>query len=220
MKDNALFIEKRYIKTGKSCFIAPSALIGHKSLRHKDKRILPVRIGSNCFILSNVVIYEGVSIGKGSIIGHNTVIREETIIAEKACIWNNAMVDYSCQIGNNVMLHYNVYIAPKTIIKDNVFLGPGVSIANVIHPGCKFLKKCMRGPFIDEGAQIGANSTINPYISIGKNAIIGSGSVVTKDIPAECFAYGNPAKIKGKIYDLNCKSGITDKPYKKHLLKK
>ena len=210
----SLRIDEERITIDPSTFIDPSAIIGHKSLRQIDKKDLLVSIAADCQMLSGVVIYEGTSIGKNSLIGHNSVIREETIIGDGVSIWNNTFIDYRCRIGSNVKIHYNVYIAPDSVIEDDVFIAPGVVTANVIHPGCKLLKKCMKGPIIKKGAQIGANVTINPHITIGERAVIGSGTIVTRNVPKESFVYGNPAKVRGSIFTLECKTGITDRPYK------
>lgn len=71
----------------------------------------------------------------------------------------------------------------------------------------------MKGPTIKKGAQIGCNVTILPFVTIGENSLIGAGSVVTTDIPANSVAYGNPAKVRKKISQLRCPLGITDRPY-------
>jgi acetyltransferase-like isoleucine patch superfamily enzyme len=73
----------------------------------------------------------------------------------------------------------------------------------------------MRGPVIKKGAQIGVNATILPFVTIGERAVIGSGSVVTKDVPAGAVVYGNPARQHGDISELRCivEPKLTDKPY-------
>jgi acetyltransferase-like isoleucine patch superfamily enzyme len=195
------------------CDIDKSAILGYKP----DRKILKdeLMIGMKARIRAGTVIYLGSTIGNNLETGHNTVIREENIIGNNFSVWNNSTVDYGCNIGNNVKIHCNCYIAQFSRLEDNVFLAPGVILANDIHPDCAFSKKCMRGPTIKRGAQIGVNSTILPFVVIGENALVGSGSVVTKDIPAEAVAYGNPARVIGSIYDLKCIKGFTDKPYKK-----
>jgi acetyltransferase-like isoleucine patch superfamily enzyme len=171
-------------------------------------------IGDNARIRSGTVIYAGSSIGDNLVTGHNVVIREENMIGDDFSIWSNSVVDYGCKIGKNVRLHCNIYVAQFTIIEDNVFMAPGVTIANDIHPECEFSRKCMRGPIIENSVKIGVNVTILPFVKIGAYSLIGSGSVVTKDIPPYSVAYGNPAKVTKKITDLKCLFEFTDKPYK------
>jgi len=191
-----------------------TAIIGYQSLR-KDLKQRALYIGKNTILLGNSIVYEGSKIGDNLIVGHNAIIREENIIGDGFKLWSNSILDYGCRIGSNVKIHSNVYVAQFTTIEDDVFIGPGVTIANDPHPGCESSKECMReAPVIKRGAQIGANVVINPFVVIGENALIGAGSAVTRNIPKNCLAYGNPAKVKKRITEIECLKGFTDFPYK------
>lgn len=203
---------KKYVSIGKNCKVHKSAIIGYAPVRGIKKRDLV--IGSNLLAMSGAVIYLGSNIGDNAVIAHNAIIREENGIGNNFCLWTNSIIDYGCKIGNDVKIHSNVYIAQFTEIEDGVFIAPGVTIANDMHPKCKFSAKCMRGPIIKEKAIIGVGCVINPFVVIGKRALIGSGSVVTKDIPDGKVAYGNPAKVTGDISDIKCRKGLTDFPYR------
>ena len=86
-------------------------------------------------------------------------------------------------------------------------------LANDIHPGCPDALDCIKGPCIKKGVQIGISSCVLPRVVIGEYSVIGAGSVVTKDIPAGVVAYGNPARVVGKIEDITCTTGLRDRPY-------
>lgn len=198
------------MKIGKNAQIDWGVLLGYLSGRSIDNQELV--IGDNAQIRSNTVIYAGTRIGHNLETGHNVVIREENIIGDNFQIWSNSIIDYQCKIGNNVKIQNNVYISQYTIIEDGVRIGPGVGTAWDLHPDCG---KCKKGPVIKRGANIGINVTILPHVVIGERALIGGGSVVTRDIPPETVAYGNPARPMGSIYDLQCMEGLVDRPYKK-----
>ncbi len=202
---------KAKIFIGKGAKIDDGVKIGYMPTREIPN--LDLKIGDKAIIRSGTVIYLGSNIGSHLETGHNVVIREENRIGDHFHIWNNSVVDYGCIIGNKVSIHCNVYIAQYTVIEDEVFLAPGVTIANDIHPGCPDSRRCMRGPTIKKGAQIGVNVTILPFITIGEYALIGAGSVVTKDIPPYTVAFGNPAKVYKKISELKCVTKLRDKPY-------
>jgi len=201
-----------YLELGKDCQIDPSAILGYLTGRKIPSQHLV--IGDLACIRSNSVIYAGSVIGSGLQTGHNVVIREENNIGDNFQIWNNSVVDYGCQIGTNVKLHCNIYVAQFTLLEDDVFLAPGVTIANDPHPGCPDSQHCMRGPVIKRGAQIGVNVTILPFVTIGERALVGSGTVVTKDVPPETVTMGNPGRQVRSIYDLTCLvDNIRDRPY-------
>jgi acetyltransferase-like isoleucine patch superfamily enzyme len=176
-----------------------------------DRRLI---LGPGAHLRSGTVLYEGSIIGADFQTGHNVVVREENRIGDHVAVWSNSVIDYGCVIGNRVKIHTGVYVAQFTIIEEDAFLAPSVTITNDIHPGCPESKRCMKGPTIGRGAQIGGHVTLLPYVCIGEQALIGAGSVVTKDIPARAVAYGNPARIVGTIDDLDCTTGLMNKkPY-------
>jgi acetyltransferase-like isoleucine patch superfamily enzyme len=162
-----------------------------------------LRIGPEAHIRAGTVVYEGTTIGRGLQTGHNVVIREENVIGDNVGIWSNSVIDYGCWIGNNVKIHSNVYVAQFTTIEDEAFLAPGVTIANDMRPLCA---ECTRagGPTIKRGARVGVNVTILPGVTIGEYALVGAGSVVTKDVPPHAVVYGNPARVATTVDALPC----------------
>lgn len=198
---------------GKDAKLDPGIYLGYLPERLPGAQ--PLIIGDNARVRCGTVIYAATRIGNNLQTGHNAVIREENQIGDGFYLWSNSVIDYGCKIGDNVKIHTNCYIAQFTVLEDEVFLAPGVVIANDIHPGCEYSRKCMRGPLIKRGAKIGVNVTILPFISIGENSLIGAGSVVAADVPADSVVYGNPARVHKSVYDLKCESRMKDKPYSK-----
>ena len=191
----------------------PSVILGYVPTRPiSDYRLV---IGRNAHLRSGTVIYAGTQIGNDFWTGHNVVIREENRLGDDVSVGANSVVDYGCVIGHRVKIHTGVYVAQFTIIEDDVFLAPGVMLANDPHPGCEFSRQCMRGPTIKRGAQIGVNVTLLPFVTIGENALIGAGSVVTRDVPPRSVAAGNPVRVLRTIDALTClvQPPLTERPY-------
>ena len=184
-----------------------NVILGYRTGRPIE--IAPLSIGPGAYIRSNTVIYTNTTIGMNLQTGHNVVIREENRIGDNFAIWNNSCVEYGCVIGNDVRIHNNVYVAQFTTMEDDVFLAPGVMIANDPHPFCTL---CMKGPTLKKGSRIGVNVTILPHVTVGEGALIGAGSVVTRDVPPFMLAYGNPAKPQKHVDALTCPFELTT-PY-------
>jgi acetyltransferase-like isoleucine patch superfamily enzyme len=162
----------------------------------------PLVLGAGARLRSGTVLYDGTTIGRGLQTGHGVVIREGCQVGDDVSIWSNTVVDYRCRIGHRVKIHCNCYVAQYTELEDDVFLAPGVTIANDLYPGDQRSAQLMAGPRIGAAAQIGVNVTILPFVRIGAGALVGAGSVVTRDIPAGVVAFGNPAVVRHGVADL------------------
>jgi acetyltransferase-like isoleucine patch superfamily enzyme len=172
----------------------------------------PLVLGAGARLRTGTVLYDGSTIGRRLETGHGVVIREGCEVGDDVSVWTNSVIDYGCRIGNRVKIHCNCYVAQYSELEDDVFLAPGVTIANDLYPGDRRSAELMAGPRIGAGAQIGVNVTILPFVRIGTGALIGAGSVVTRDIPARVVAFGNPAVPRRTVADLPAINGrvITD----------
>ena len=139
------------------------------------------------------------------IIGDGTTIWQYCVVLGKARIGKNCNINFNVFIENDVVIGNNVTIKPGVQIwdglriKDKVFIGPNVTFTNDLLPRSKLYPERFENTMIREGASIGANATILAGISIGEYAMIGAGSVVTKNIPPFTLWFGNPAHHKGFI---------------------
>ena len=181
------------LKIGRGAEIDEDVILGYPSGRLAKGGGLV--IGSDARIRSGSVIYQKVTIGNKFETGHHTIIREENQIGDSVSIWTNTIVDYRCKIGNRVKIHSNGYVAQYTVIEDDVFIAPGVTFANDKYP----VSKNLEGPRIKRGARIGVNVTLLPGVTVGEEALVGAGAVVTKDVPPRSVAVGNPARVIGTV---------------------
>lgn len=169
---------------------------------------LETMIGNNALIRSHTVIYAGNTIGNDFCTGHSVIIRECNNIGHNVSIGTLSCIEHHIEIGDNVRIHSNVFIPEYTILKNDCWVGPNVVMTNAVYPLSRDVKDNLQGPVIEPFAKIGANTTILPGITIGKYALVGAGSVVTKDIPPYKILAGNPARIIGDVrenskYELN-----------------
>lgn len=159
------------------------------------------------FIHPTADISSEAQIGRNVKIWHQVQIREKVQIGSNCILGKNVYVDFGVKIGKNCKIQNSVSIFQGVKIEDGVFVGPHVCFTNdkyprAITPGGK-LKASedwqVSPTVVKKGASIGANATILPGITIGKWAMIGSGSVVTKNVPDYGLVIGNPAKLVGKV---------------------
>ncbi len=158
-------------------------------------------------IHESAIVDRGAHVGLGTDIWHWTHIREGVAIGRNCHIGQGVYIDKHVRIGNNVKIQNGVYVYRGVIIRDNVFIGPNVTFTNDLYPrseGEWTLDKTL----LDHGCSIGAGSVVLCGIRIGKWAMIGAGSVVTKDIPDHALVMGNPIRIEG--YVCYCGHGLED----------
>jgi acetyltransferase-like isoleucine patch superfamily enzyme len=137
-------------------------------------------------------------IGEGTTVWQFAIILAGAVIGKNCNINCHTFIESDVLVGDNVTVKSGVYIWDATRIEDDVFLGPNVVFTNDIRPRSK---QTTAYPLttIRKGASIGANTTILAGTTVGKYAMTGIGSVVTRDVPDHALVYGNPAKIKGWV---------------------
>ena len=134
------------------------------------------------------------NIGKNTNVWQFCVVLPNAQIGENCNICSHCFIENDVKIGNNVTIKCGVQLWDGIEIEDNVFIGPNVTFTNDKYPRSKQYPEKFLKTKICKGASIGANSTICPGITIGEKAMIGAGSVVTKDVKSNTLVKGNPAK--------------------------
>jgi len=158
-------------------------------------------------IHSSSVIADSAKIGDRTQIWLFCQVRDNAVIGEGCIFGKGVYVDIDVVIGNNVKVQNNASIYTGVTIEDGVFVGPHVCFTNDKVPRAVNADMSLKSlddwhitkTLVKAGAALGANSTIVCGITIGKWALIASGSVVTKDVPDHALVMGNPGKVVGYV---------------------
>ena len=152
------------------------------------------------FVHPTSIVDDNVSIGKDTKIWHFSHILKGVYIGENCNIGQNNMIGPDVVIGNNCKIQNNVSIYEGVEVEDDVFLGPSMVFTNVVNPRSFIVRKQeYKQTLLKKGCSIGANATIICGLTIGDYALIGAGSVVTRNIKPFEVVYGVPAIHKGWV---------------------
>lgn len=146
-------------------------------------------------------------VGEDTRIWHQAQVRQGARIGRECIIGKGVYIDFDVAIGNRCKLQNGVFVYHGATIEDGVFLGPGVMLLNDKNPRAINSDGTLKSDtdwqvsptHVGYGAGIGGGAVILPGVSIGRWAIIGSGAVVTRNIPDYGLAYGNPARLTGFV---------------------
>ncbi|MDY0198708.1 MAG: hypothetical protein RBR68_12930 [Tenuifilaceae bacterium] len=205
------------VEIGDNSFIGPYCIVGEPTINfYKDPaahEFLLTKIGINAIIRSYTTIYEDVIIGDNFQTGHHAIIREKSRIGNHTSFGSCSELPGSSIIGNFVRIHSKVMLSENNVIEDYVWIFPFVVITNVKHPPIGSFQRTT----IKKFAQIFSHAVILPGITIGENAIIGAGAMVTKDVPDERLVIGNPGKDIKSIREIVDENGNSIYPWQDHL---
>lgn len=188
------------VTLGEDVVVEDFCIIG---LPLKGMKNIETIIGSGSIIRAGTYIYAGNQIGKNFQTGNKANIRELNQIGDDVSIGTHSVIEHHITIGNNVRIHSQVFVPEYSTLENDCWIGPNAVLTNARYPKHVSVKDELKGPLIGNNAKIGANTTILPGVTIGKNSLVGAGCVVTKHVAPETIVVGNPAKPLRKIDYIN-----------------
>ena len=151
------------------------------------------------FFVHEKGICESSTVGKDTRVWAFAHVLPGAVIGAECNICDGVFIENDVIIGNRVTLKCGVQIWDGITLEDDVFVGPNVTFTNDKFPRSKIYPDAFLRTIIRKGASLGANSTILPGVTVGVNAMVGAGAVVTKSVPPNAIVVGNPAKIVGYV---------------------
>lgn len=163
------------------------------------------------------LVHPKASIGEGSRIWAFANVLEGALVGEQCNICDGCFIEGGAVVGNHVTLKNGVAVFNGVTLEDDVFVGAGATFINDRYPRSNRADAwVLEKTLVKKGATIGANATVLCGITIGEYAVVGAGSVVTKDVAPFTIVAGNPARHKGHVChcgrplnaDLKCSCGM------------
>lgn len=159
------------------------------------------------FIHGTANVSDGATIGAGTKVWINSQIREGAVIGESCIISKDTYIDAGVRIGSRVKIQNGVSVYHGVTIEDDVFVGPNAAFTNDRVPRAFNADWKVTETMVRRGASIGANATVVCGHEVGEYAMVGAGSVVTKDVPSHGLVLGNPARLVGYVCDCGARLG-------------
>ena len=162
----------------------------------QEQVLPPCVIGDTCIIGALTVLYRGCKLGTKVMVADLASVREDVEIGEFTIIGRGVTVENKVKVGKRCKIETEAYITALSEIEDGCFIAPEVSFTNDNFLGrTKERFKYHKGVTVKRGARIGANVTFLPGVTVGADALVAAGSVVTRDVPAKKVVVGSPAKV-------------------------
>lgn len=161
------------------------------------------------YIHPTAEVSEKAKIGERTRIWHQAQVREGSVIGKQCIIGKGAYIDKGVRIGDFCKLQNGVFVFHGFNLEGGVFLGPGVMLLNDKHPRAINSDGSPKADsdwvasegLIGHGASIGGGAVVLPGVRVGRMALVGSGAVVTRDVPERGIVVGNPARLRGFACD-------------------
>jgi acetyltransferase-like isoleucine patch superfamily enzyme len=170
----------------------------------------PLEIGPDAVIRSHAVIYEGSTFGPGLETGHHVTLREGLTVGRNLRVGTGADLLGNSMIGDFVRLHSGVFICQSTTIGNFVWIYVRTVFTDDPHPPND---DCLQGPTIEDFAVVSAQCCVSPGVLIGRGAVVGAASVVTRDVAPGKLAVGTPARVVGDASDVVLRDGSGQAAY-------
>jgi acetyltransferase-like isoleucine patch superfamily enzyme len=166
----------------------------------KRERLAPARIADGAVISTAAVVFAGTEIGARAIVGDQACVRERCSIGEDVVVGRGALIENDTTVGDRTKIQADAYVTAYSTVEEDVFIAPCVVTTNDNFMGRTERRHALRkGPTIRRGARVGSGAVLCPGIEIGKEAFVGAGAVVTKDVPPRTVVVGNPARVLREV---------------------
>jgi acetyltransferase-like isoleucine patch superfamily enzyme len=193
-------------QVGERCVIEDGVVLGKRpSLRPGSsaagKQLEPLVLDDEVIVCAGAVVYAGARIARRVIIGDQSQVRERSSVGERTVVGRASCVDFDARVGARVSIQTGVYVTAAAIVEDDVFLGPGVLTTNDNTMGRHPRGDPLSGPHFKRACRVGSGAVLTPGVTIGEEAFVAAGALVTKDVGDRQVVMGHPARVVRVVPD-------------------
>jgi acetyltransferase-like isoleucine patch superfamily enzyme len=188
---------------GNGCTIEDHAVLGKRprlaagSSARGD--IADLELAERVTVCAAAVVFAGAHVEEGSILGDQSFVRERSRIGPGTVIGRGSVVDNDVRVGARVKVQTSVYLTAFTVVEDDVFIGPGVTTTNDDTMARHGEETPLRGATLRWACRVGGGAVLTPGVSVGEEAYVAAGAVVTRDVPARAVVMGVPARVMREV---------------------
>lgn len=200
---------RSFTSVGCRVVVGVNSVLGQKPSRGKnstleiDTEIKPLTVGDECRIGVGAVLYAGTTIGPECFVADGAQIRENSRLSRGVTVGRGATVENECEIGENAKIQTGAYITALSVLEENVFIAPMVTTTNDNYIGRTQERfRHRKGVTVKRGGRVGGGAVLLPGVTVGQEALVAAGSIVTKDVPGYCVVMGVPARIVGEVPEM------------------
>jgi acetyltransferase-like isoleucine patch superfamily enzyme len=161
----------------------------------------PLILEPEVTVCSGAVVYAGSHIAREAIIGDQAQVRERVRIGPGSVVGRASSVDFDTQVGARVLIQTMVYVTAGSIVEDDVFLGPGVVTTNDNTMARHRPGEPLLGPVFRRACRVGGGAVLVPGVTVGVEAFVAAGALVTRDVGEREMVMGVPARVVRRVSD-------------------
>jgi len=162
----------------------------------KEQELPPLTIGDVSIVGTGVVLYRGAVIDGKVLMADLCTVRENVTVGRGTIVGRGVTIENFCSVGRFCKLESECYLCAYSTLEDRVFVAPGVVTSNDNFVGRTTERfKHFKGVTVKKGGRVGAGTVTLPGVTIGEDALVAAGSVVTRDVPARKIVMGAPARV-------------------------
>jgi acetyltransferase-like isoleucine patch superfamily enzyme len=190
---------------GDGCVIEDGAVLGKRPrLRPGSSaggELWALVLDPEVTVCAGAVVYAGARIEYRAIIGDQSQVRERSVVGSGSVVGRASCVDFDAVVGSRVLIQTSVYVTGGSVVEDDVFLGPGVLTTNDNTMGRHARGAPLLGPVFKRACRVGGGAVLVPGVTIGEEAFVAAGALVTRDVADRDVVMGSPARVVRKVGD-------------------